>query len=189
MPQLAALDKRYGKKGFQLIGIHKQSGTDEEILAVVKQTKVKFPIARTGDSPVNFSGIPHMFIFNPKGELVFEGHPAGGEADKVIRKELRNVNLPDDDDEDSSFGPKKDARAPLVAERTWTGTDGRTLIATLLSVENGTGKFKRKDGVSFSLPLAKLAPADQKVIEEAQAAATETVDDKDKDKDKGAEKK
>jgi hypothetical protein len=171
MPQLAALDKRYGKKGFQLIGIHAQSGSDEEILAVVKQTKVKFPIARDGSSAVNFSGIPHMFIFNPKGELVFEGHPAGGEADKIIRKELRNVNLPDDDDEDSAFGPKKDPRAPLVAERTWTSSDGRTLVATLISVENGTGRFKRKSGETFSLPLARLAAADQKVIKDAEAAA------------------
>ena len=171
MPQLVALDKRYREKGFRLIGIHAQAGTDEEILAPVKKLKAKYSIARTGQSPVEFQGIPHMFIFNPKGELIFNGHPGGGEAEKIIKRELRALAASGgggDDDEDSPFSPKKDeAKGPLVAERTWTSADGRTMIAALVSVKNGTGTFKRKDGRSFDLALTKLSDADQKVIEEA----------------------
>jgi len=179
MPQLAALDKRYKDKGLRLIGIHAQEGTVEEILAPVKKNKVKFSIARTGQSPIDFQGIPHMFIFNAKGELVFDGHPAGGEAEKIIKKELRSVTATGgDDDEDSPFGPKKtEAKAgPLVAERTWTSADGRPLVATLLSVKNGTGTFKRKDGKTFDIALDKLSDADRKVIEDAEKKASGSAD-------------
>lgn len=174
MPQLVALDKRYRDKGFRLIGIHAQEGSDEEILAPVKKLKAKYSIARNGQSPVNFSGIPHMFIFNPKGELVFDGHPGGGEAEKIIKRELRALAAGggDDDDEDSPFRPKKEeAEGPLVAERTWTSADGRTMVATLVSVKAGTGTFKRKDGKTFELALDRLSDADRKVAEDAEKKA------------------
>jgi hypothetical protein len=175
MPQLVALDKRYKEKGFRLIGVHAQAGTDEEILEPVKKMKAKYSIARTGQSPIEVKGIPHMFIFNAKGELVFEGHPGGGEAEKIIKKELRVLAAGGGgggNGADSPFGPKKTETAgPLVPERTWTGADGRPLVAALVSVKNGTGTFKRKDGKTFDIAVNKFSDADQKVIEEAEKKA------------------
>jgi len=175
MPQLAAMDKRYKAKGLRLIGIHSQAGTDEEILVPVKRNKAKYAIARNGRSPVEFNGIPHMFIFNAKGEMVFDGR-MGAEAEKLIKRELRAVSSPggedDDEDDDGPFAPKKPAAGgPLVAERTWTSADGRTMTAALMAVKDGTGTFKRKDGKSFELALEKLAEADRKVVEEAEKKA------------------
>lgn len=184
MPQLVALDKRYKDKGFRLIGVHAQQGTDEEILVPVKKLKAKYSIARTGQSPIEVKGIPHMFIFNSKGELVFDGHPGGGEAEKIIKKELRTLAASGGaggGDEGGPFGPKKSESAgPLVSERTWTSADGRPLVATLISVKDGTGTFKRKDGKSFEIVLNKLSDADQKVIEDAEkkAAADSSSEDK-----------
>jgi hypothetical protein len=174
MPQLVALDKRYRDKGFRLIGIHSQAGTDEEILAPVKKLKAKYSIARSGQSAVEFQGIPHMFIFNPKGELVFTGHPGGGEAEKIIKRELRALAAGGgDDDEDSPFAPKKgEVKGPLVAERTWTSADGRTMIASLVSVKDGSGTFKRKDGKTFELALDRLSDADRKAVEDAEKKAS-----------------
>jgi hypothetical protein len=183
MPQLVALDKRYREKGFRLIGVHAQQGTDEEILEPVKKNKAKYSIARTGQSPIEVKGIPHMFIFNPKGELVFEGHPAGGEAEKIIKKEIRALAAGGggDDDKDSPFGPKKSGdkdAGPLVAERTWTSADGRPMVASLVSVKNGMGTFKRKDGKAFDIALNKLSEADQKLITDAEKkAATSGAED------------
>jgi len=174
MPQLAAIDKRYKDKGLRLIGIHAQQGTDEEILAPVKKNKLKYSIARTGSSPTPTGGIPHMFIFNPKGELIFDGHPHTGEAEKIIKKEVRALAAAGggDDDEDSPFAPKKtEATGPLVPERSWTSADGRSMIASLMAVKAGVATFKRKDGKSFDLALDKLSAADQKLIQEAEKKA------------------
>ena len=175
MPQLAAMDKRYKSKGLRLIGVHSQGGTDEEILVPVKKNKAKYAIARSGQSPVPFNGIPHMFVFNPKGELVYDGR-TGADAEKVIKRELRGVTASgDDDDEDSPFGPTEPAAAgPLVPERAWTSADGRTMKASLISLKDQTGSFKRADGRTFELALDKLSPADQAVVAEAvkKAAAT-----------------
>ena len=182
MPQLAAMDKRYKSKGLRLIGVHSQGGTDEEILVPVKKNKAKYSIARSGQSPVPFNGIPHMFVFNPKGELVYDGR-TGADAEKVIKRELRGVTASgDDDDEDSPFGPKEPAATgPLVPERAWTSADGRTMKASLISLKDQTGSFKRSDGRTFELALDKLSPADQAVVAEAvkKAAATSPPQTKD----------
>ena len=184
MPQLAAMDKRYKSKGLRLIGVHSQGGTDEEILVPVKKNKAKYSIARSGQSPVPFNGIPHMFVFNPKGELVYDGR-TGADAEKVIKRELRGVTASgddDDDDEDSPFGPKEPAATgPLVPERAWTSADGRTMKASLISLKDQTGSFKRSDGRTFELALDKLSPADQAVVAEAvkKAAATSAPQTKD----------
>ncbi len=172
MPDLATLDKRYKDKGLRMIGVHAQDGTDEEILVPVKKHRVKFSIARNGQSPVNFEGIPHMFVFNGKGELVYHGHPAGGEAERIIKKELRalsDTGAATGDDEKGPFGTKTNTTAgPLVAEREWTSRDGRTMVAALVSVKNGTATFKRKDGKTFDLDLSKLADDDRKIAEDAE---------------------
>jgi thiol-disulfide isomerase/thioredoxin len=170
MPHLSDLDKRFKSKGLQIIGVHAQGGTDEEILQAVKDTKVKFPIARTGNSPIEFSGIPKMFVFNTKGQVVYDGHPADPDADKVIKKELRSATPTADGKKDAFKTGLGSTEAALVAERTWTSADGRTMVATLVSVDGvGIGKFKRKDGVVFELPLTKLNEADQKLVDEAKS--------------------
>ncbi|MFN0127113.1 MAG: TlpA disulfide reductase family protein [Verrucomicrobiales bacterium] len=173
MPQLVALDKRYRDKGFRLIGVHAQDGTDEEILEPVKKNKAKYSIARTGQSPIQVEGIPHMFIFNGKGEMVFNGHSGDGEAEKIIKKELRGLGDAGGGSADSPFGPKKStATGLLVPERTWTSADGRTMVAALVSVKEGKATFKRKNGKSFDLDLSKLSDPDRKIIEEAEKKAS-----------------
>jgi thiol-disulfide isomerase/thioredoxin len=171
MPHLEELNKRYKSKGLQIIGVHAQDGTDDEILKAVKDTKVKYPIARTGRSPIDFSGIPKMFVFNTKGQIVFDGHPAEDDADKVIKRELRTATATPDAKGTPFAKPTSTApEAALVAERTWTSTDGRPMVATLISVDaNGIGKFKRKDGAVFDVPVTKFNDADRKLIDEAKS--------------------
>lgn len=172
MPELATLDKRYKDKGLRLIGVHAQDGSDEEILEPVKKNKAKYSIARNGQSPISIEGIPHMFVFNGKGELVYHGHPAGGEAEKIIKKELRSLSATGNNtSDDGPFATNKNSAGPLVAERAWTSADGRTMVAALISVKDGTATFKRKDGKSFDLDLSKLSDSDRKLIEEAEKKA------------------
>ena len=55
----------------------------------------------------------------------------------------------------------------MVPERAWTSADGRTMKASLISLKDQTGSFKRTDGRTFELALDKLSPADQAVVAEA----------------------
>jgi FAD:protein FMN transferase len=59
----------------------------------------------------------------------------------------------------------------LVTERTWTNSEGKTMIASLISATTENAKFKLKTGAVSELPLTKLSEADQQLIQTALAAA------------------
>ena len=59
----------------------------------------------------------------------------------------------------------------LVPERTWTNTEGKTMVATLLSVTEDAGKFRLKSGAVSEVAFTKLSAEDQKVIQTAREAA------------------
>ena len=66
------------------------------------------------------------------------------------------------------FGILAVGLASVTAEfREWTATDGRTLLAELVGVDDGKVTVKRRnDGRQFTLELDKLSEADQKWVEE-----------------------
>ncbi|HWB07236.1 MAG TPA: hypothetical protein VG796_29700 [Verrucomicrobiales bacterium] len=177
MPQLVALYNRNKDKGFMLIGQHRQSATDEEVQAVVKKMKVKFPITKNGSGPSKGNGIPHTLVFDSTGKLVFEGHPGDADFDKAIKRAMKAVAA--STTPSSGLGPKSSGTTPttpgtkpgapaaLIAERAWTNTDGKTMMAALISLDGETAKFKKKDGSTFSYPLSKLNAEDQATIKEA----------------------
>ena len=55
----------------------------------------------------------------------------------------------------------------LLPLRTWAAADGRTLSAALVSVQGGSGKFKKADGTTFTMALDKLSEDDRKIAEDA----------------------
>lgn len=172
MPHLVQMDKKYAKKGLQLIGAHVQEATDEELTDIIKKYKIGFPIATKVNSPVPSNGIPHMIVFGADGNLVFAGHPSSADAEKAIKSALKKVGDPggDSDDSDSSVLA---ARAEVLVElRTWSNAEGKTMKAKLLSVENGTGKFAFADGRKFDYALDKLSEEDQKIIADKTASTT-----------------
>ncbi len=76
IPHLNELYKTYGPKGLQVVGI-----TDEPnqvIRAFVKTLPIDYPVASSRqDASANFgvSGIPHAFLVNKEGIIVWQGHP------------------------------------------------------------------------------------------------------------------
>lgn len=173
MPGLEALYKRNRSKGFVIVGVHAQSASREEIKTVVKNRKVTFPIVENGNSPVPFDSIPRSFVFDAAGKLLYTGHPDSKDFDRAVRDAIKTVNptgeVPDPfRPKTAPSTPKPDG--PLVEERTWTAANGNTLVATLLSVENGVGKFKKRTGSTFTYEIAKLSSTDRDVIRQAQEA-------------------
>jgi hypothetical protein len=191
MPQLVALSKRYDDKGLQVIGLHVQNATEDEIKTKVKQLKIPFPVTTGGGGPKSGGGIPHSVVFDTSGKMTFEGHPADPDFEKAVKKALKSVAAAGSS---SGLGEPKPAGSKLgsssglgssslgsaaakpvkpgalIPLRTWKSADGRSMSAALLSVDGANGKFKKSDGTTFTMPLSRLAEDDQKVIEEAAAA-------------------
>ncbi len=63
---------------------------------------------------------------------------------------------------------------PLVdwnPRRLWTSTDGRTLQAKLLAVEEGQGTFALENGATATIPLDRLVEDDRRFIREWEAVS------------------
>ncbi len=85
LPDIEKIAKR-NKDKMLVFGAHSQGGTDAEVSEVVKKNKLSYTITQGVNGPVQFSGIPHVFVFDTKGVLVFSGHPADPEFEHAVRK-------------------------------------------------------------------------------------------------------
>src|SRR5205085_8272206 len=70
LPDIEKISKRYKDK-MLVFGAHSQEGTDAEVKDVVKKNKLSYTITNGVNSPIPFSGIPRVFVFDTAGELVF----------------------------------------------------------------------------------------------------------------------
>ena len=85
LPHIEKIAKR-NKDKLLVFGAHAQGGTDAEVSAVVKKHGLSYTITQGVSSPVQTRGIPHVFLFDTKGALVFSGHPADPEMERAVRK-------------------------------------------------------------------------------------------------------
>ena len=167
MPMFNSLAKRHESKGLKIIGAHSQSATDEEVQKVVKSLKIKFPVTAGAQHPLKFSGIPHSAVFAADGTMLFEGHPGDKDFDRAVRDALKTASPAKAKATDDAPATTK-ATGPLVPERTWTNAEGKPLAAALITVADGQGTFRRKNGTTFSYAIEKLSSADQELIGKAQ---------------------
>ncbi len=85
LPHIEKLAKR-NKEDTIFIGAESQGSTDADIKAVVKKFKLSYTITKGGVmSPVNFRGLPHAFVFDTTGKLIYSGHPSESGFDKAVR--------------------------------------------------------------------------------------------------------
>ena len=89
LPEMAKLAKRYATKGLVVVGIHAQEATDEQINKILKDARVKYPVARSGNVPVNTGGIPHALVFGKDGKLKWHGNPNDAAFQKAVRDVVR----------------------------------------------------------------------------------------------------
>ena len=173
MPHLVQLDKRYSKKGLQIIGAEVQGSSKEAIEKINKEYKVKFPVTAGISGPKTGSGIPRAVVFSATGELVFLGHPADKNFDKSIKTALRAVK---DAGDSGSKSALPDRPKPLVEKRAWTNTDGKTIQAEILSVQGDQVEFKLSNGKKVNYAIAKLSEEDQELIKKAQEDKAATAE-------------
>lgn len=97
LPDIEKIAKRYKDK-MVVFGAHSQNGTDDEVREVVKKNRLSYTITKGVNSPISFSGIPRVFIFDTAGGLVFTGSPFDKDFEKSLRKATAGAS--------SATGPK-----------------------------------------------------------------------------------
>ena len=85
LPDIEKIAKRYKDK-MLVFGAHSQAGTDDEVKAVVKKNRLSYTITKNVNGPIAFSGIPHVFVFDTTGALIYNGSPFEQEFERSLRK-------------------------------------------------------------------------------------------------------
>jgi len=163
------MDKKFGKKGLQILAPEVQGSSVDAIEALVKEHKIEYPIMKGSTRGPNMQGIPHSVVFDSYGELVFEGHPMSDDFEKAVKDALRDVKDEEEDDDDDFWNRGK----PVIAERTWTNEEGKPLVASVMEIKDEKVVFKLKNGRKVPYPIAKLSEDDQKLIAETLEAEEE----------------
>lgn len=84
IPHLNEIYKKYESKGLQVLGITDEPG--QTIRGFVKNIPIDYPVAtaRSGLSEkFGVTGIPHAFLVNKEGKIVWQGHPMSLKASEI----------------------------------------------------------------------------------------------------------
>ena len=153
------MERKYAKKGMVLVGAEVQRSDDDKIKEVIDQQGLKFTVTKGISGPSLSNAIPHMAVFDVKGDLVFKGHP--NQAEKAIKTALKDVKEDSSTEEELSIFTKTKY---LIDERIWTNNKGKKLKASLISLEGNTGNFRFSNGRKFNYDITKLSVEDQTLI-------------------------
>lgn len=157
MPHLVKMDKKMKPKGLSIIGAESQNTPREKIKEILDKHKAEFTVSRQIRSPIQSRGIPHSFVFDVEGQLVFQGHPMDPEFEKVIKKALKSY-------EDESAAPEK--KGDLFPQRTWKNSEGNALVAAITEINGDKVIFRLRNGRKIPYDISKLSEEDQILIKE-----------------------
>lgn len=162
LPHLAKLDKRHREDGLLLIGAESQNHSKDQIEPLVEKNKIEYTITSGASGPVKFSGIPHAFVFDAGGRLVFSGNPGGGDFERTIKKALKDAVRKDEGN--------VAVTANLFETRMWTNSDGKQIKAGVKNATEDDVTFVMFGGKVVTYPMVKLSEESRKIITEALAA-------------------
>ena len=163
------MDKKLSKKGLVIIAPERQGSSVEDINEIIEENKIKYTVTKNVSGPTLTQGIPATLVFDVSGKLAYIGRPSDPDAEKTIKKLLKDAT-PDEDADSSSSGLT--ARKPdLVANRKWTNNDTKEMEAALVDLTGNTGHFKFPNGRKFDYDITNLSDTDQAAIKAAHEAA------------------
>ena len=162
LPHLAKLDKRHREDGLLIIGAESQGHSEDQIEPLLKKNKIDYTITSGANGPINFSGIPHAFVFDVEGKLIFNGNPGDDDFERAIKNALKDVAKEDKEE----VAEEKN----LFETQTWTNDQGIEMKAAVKSASAESVSFLMLGGKVVEYPMTKLSEASQKIITEALAA-------------------
>lgn len=91
LPKLQAISQRHRNRVL-VFGAECQGHGKEAVQAVTRKAGVTFPIASgLAKSPIPIRGIPHAFVFDADGKLIFDGNPHSQGFAEAVDKAARSV--------------------------------------------------------------------------------------------------
>lgn len=85
MEQIAKAKKAH----LTVIGAHSQSATDDQVKEVVKRNRLSYTIVNGASGPGGTGTIPHAYVFDATGKLIFSGNPMDRNFDAAVQKASR----------------------------------------------------------------------------------------------------
>lgn len=162
LPELAEMDKRHRDKGLLIIGAESQNNSKTAIEPFVKKSKIEYTITSNARGPIDYNGLPHAFVFDVEGNLVFNGSPLDEEFERSIKKALRDVGDTKEETDVSSGN--------LFETRSWTNSEGKEIKAAVREATDTEVTFVMFAGKIVKYPLDKLSEESRKEISDALAA-------------------
>lgn len=92
IPHLNELQRKYAGKSFQLLTFVEEG--HQTMDKFLKRTAVEYPIGLESTTLEDYgiSGIPHAFVVNRAGKIVWHGHPAKPEMEEAISSAVNEEN-------------------------------------------------------------------------------------------------
>ena len=168
LPHLAELDQKNRDKGLRIIGAESQGGTKEQIKPLIEKAKVEYTIVAGAEGPIQISGIPHAFVFNTDGKLIYDGGPADPAFDKAIAGALGEANAAPATTASTATtattATTSSAAGTLIPMRSWTNAEGREIRAAVKKATEMSATFQLADGREVTYQLDKLSADSRQVI-------------------------
>ena len=94
IPHVQDLHDEYKSQGLVVMAPHVQSADREALEVLVLKHGITYAVAVKSDtSDYPGRGIPRGALINVDGQIVWQGHPGSSEFEKLLKKELKRVDL------------------------------------------------------------------------------------------------
>lgn len=88
LPHMEQLAKAK-KNRLIVIGAHSQSATNDQVKEVVKKNRLSYSIVNGVSGPGGTGTIPHAYVFDATGKLIFTGSPFDSNFNSSVQKASR----------------------------------------------------------------------------------------------------
>jgi len=93
IPDFVSLQKQYGPKGLQIVGLSVDKGGTDGVVKFIKDNHINYPVLMSDDATMTAYGgiraIPTTFLIDRKGNMVHKF--IGGTEKAVFEKEIKAV--------------------------------------------------------------------------------------------------